>query len=148
MTKPIAETWSWRELPILAAALRWLDSGDHLVMLEDLRAEVGLDVAQMRAGLRALEQADPPYIAVNYTMAGPSVVGGHLDMVFERGRRELGSWPSAEGVLDQLVAALDRAAELELEPERKSRLRAVADLLGGMARKIAISAIASRLGQL
>lgn len=41
MVEPIQETWSWRERPILAAALRRLDGGAYLVMLEDLRGEVG-----------------------------------------------------------------------------------------------------------
>jgi hypothetical protein len=44
-------------------ALNRLDDGAYLVMLEELRPEVGLDLAQMRSGLQALANADPPYIA-------------------------------------------------------------------------------------
>jgi hypothetical protein len=48
----------------LAAALRRLDAGDAFVDLEELRREVGLDVATMRTGLNPLESPWPPYIDV------------------------------------------------------------------------------------
>jgi hypothetical protein len=144
----VLNTWAERELPVLRAALRRLDAGEDFPMLEEIRAEVGLDVAQMRAGLRALEDATPPYIDVSYTMAGPDHVGGHVNGVSERARRELGSWPSATAVVDQLVAALSAAADDEPEPQRKSRLRAAADALTGFAREIAVQAIGAQLGRL
>ena len=74
--------------------------------------------------------------------------GGLVPRVYERTRRELGSWPSPEGVLDQLVAALREAAEREREPDRKGRLRAAADALGSVARDLAVRVIADRLGRL
>lgn len=75
--------------------------------------------------------------------ASGSVLG-----VSERARRELGSWPSVEDVIDQLIAALTEAAEEADEPERTGRLRSTADALGGMARDIAVRVIADRLGRL
>ncbi len=134
----IAETWTSRELPILTAALRRLDTGDDFVDLEELRHEVGLDVAMMQAGLKALETAWPPYIDVSYGMAGPDRVGGYMQGVSERCRRELGAWPSAHGLVDRLAQALADAADHEPEPERKNRLKALADGLGGIARDVAV----------
>ncbi len=57
MAEPLAPTWATRELPILRAALRRIDAGEDLPTLEDIRAEAGLDVVQMRAGLMALDGA-------------------------------------------------------------------------------------------
>jgi hypothetical protein len=148
MNARIAETWTSRDLPILVAALRRLDAGDPFVDLEELRHEVGLDVATMRAGLKALEGAWPPYIDVTYTMAGPDRVGGHLQGVSERCRRELEAWPSADALVDRLSQALADAADREPEPERKNRLRALADGLGGIARDIAVGVISTQLGKL
>jgi len=143
----VTPTWSDRDLPILAAALRRLDAGETFPPLEDIRAEVGLDVVQMRAGLSALETAQPPYITLQYTMAGPANVGGFVKGVSERARRQLGAWPSAEDLMERLVIALREEAEAETQPERKSRLRSAADVLGGMAREIAVQVLAAQIGK-
>jgi hypothetical protein len=71
----------------------------------------------------------------------------HFDAVSERARTELGSWPSANGLLEQLVAALTETAEDEPEPERQSRLEATAAALAGMARDIAGGVITAQIGQ-
>jgi hypothetical protein len=68
--------------------------------------------------------------------------------VSERARRELGAWPSAEALVDALAAAFAQAAEAEEEPAKKSRLRAVADGLGGAARDIAVGVAIKQLGGL
>lgn len=147
MDTVITPTWAYRELPILAAALRRLDSGETFPSLEVIRAEVGLEVIQMRAGLSALESAQPPYVTVQYTMAGPEHVGGFVTSVSERTRRLLGSWPSAEDLMERLVAALREEATTETQPERRSRLREAAEVLGGMAREIAVQVLAAQLGK-
>ena len=105
---PLESTWPTRDLPILPAALRRLDAGAPWVELGEIRRELGLDETQLRAGLRALECASPPYIQVSYLAEG---VNGHIHAVSERARRELGSWPSAESVVDRLAAALAEAAD-------------------------------------
>jgi hypothetical protein len=145
----IESTWAIRELPILAAALRFVDAGEA-PRLADLCAETGLSPRDFRVGLEALANADPPYVEVDWAggWSDEKVGGFRLNDVSERTRRELGSWPSANGLVEQLVAALDQAAENELEPERKKRLSTTAGVLGGMARDIAVSVIATRLGRI
>ena len=91
-------------------------------------------------------------------MGGPDRVTGHIDRVYERIRRELGSWPTPEVVVDQLAAELAAAADADAEdededededePERKGELRAAGDALAGAARDLAVQVLASRLGQL
>jgi hypothetical protein len=140
----IDPTWATRELPILRAALQLLDTpGNHFAGFADIRERTGLDSDQVFNGVRALESAYPPYVHV-----GAGGVHGHIDAVSERARRELGSWPSPDDLLEQLVRALIQAADNESEPEEKGRLRGAADTLGGMAREIAVSVIAARVGEL
>jgi len=140
-------TWADRELPILRSALRRLDEGASFPALEDIRLEVGLDVQQMRAGMDALAGASPPYLTLRLTMSGPDVVGGYVQSVSERARRELGAWPSGEDVINRLVAALEeQAANSANEPEKQSRLRAAAVVVGGIARDVAVAVVAKRLG--
>ena len=62
--------------------------------------------------------------------------------------RELGIWPSAESLVDALATAFAHAADTEKEPEKKRRLRAVADGLGGALKDIAVGVIVKRLGEL
>jgi hypothetical protein len=141
------ETWSWRELPILERALARFDAGDHLVDLQALQSELpALEPAQFRAALNALDDAG--YLKVSFTMGGPDRVTGHIDRAYERTRRELGSWPTPEVVVDELAAELSAAADAEDEPERKGKLRAAGDALAGAARDLAVQVLASRLGKL
>jgi hypothetical protein len=132
-------TWAIRELPILSTALLRLDAGEDVAEFEDLARETGLSDDQLWAGLRALEAAQPPYIELD---------GKHIWGVTERARRELGTWPSATSIVDELAVAFAQAAEAEKEPERKNRLRAIADGLGGAVKEIAVAVIAKRLGDL
>ena len=118
--------------------------------LEEIRQVVGISVREFEAGLEALVGADPPYLELQ--LAGgwskERAGGGMVDSISERARRELGAWPTASGLLEELVAALLKEAEAEPEPERKSRLQATAAVLGGMARDIAVNVISARIGQL
>ena len=73
---------------------------------------------------------------------------GHIETVYERARRELGSWPTPENFIEELVAALSRAADNETSEAERSRLRAAAEVIGGMARDITVGVVTTRLGQL
>lgn len=139
MTPPLESTWATRDEPILRESLRRLDAGEDCPDLHDIRRELGLEPNQMDAGLRALESAFPPYIDVEWA-------GLFVRAVSERARRELGTWPSAETVVDRLAAALSEAADAEEEPERKGRTRAVADAIGGYLRDLSVQAIGTQIG--
>lgn len=124
-----------------------MDGGDYFVDLQALQSELPqLAPDQFRMGLRAL--ADAGYMDVSFTMGGPNRVSGHVDRVHERARRELGTWPTADSVVDDLAAQLEAAAEAEEEPERKGRLRAAGEALAGAARDLAVQVVAARIGQL
>jgi len=59
-------------------------------------------------------------------------------MVSERARRELGTWPSADVMLEQVIRALREAERSEARPEEKGKLRATIDYLVGAGRDIAV----------
>jgi hypothetical protein len=140
---PLPDTWTERDLPVLLAALRRSDAGEF-PSLEEIRQEVGLSVDQMRVSVDALRNALPPYFEVTLYSMGPDVMGGVVDGVGERARRELGTWPTSENVVDEIVRALQRAAETEPEPERRTRLRTIADGLGGFARDVAVGVVSTK----
>jgi hypothetical protein len=146
MTTDLASTWADRELPILRAALRRVDAGEEWPDLQELRAEVGLSAPLMRAGLKALEGAWPPYIEVRTVKGSPDEVEGHIHGVSERTRRELGTWPSAESLVDRLVEALEQAADAEEEPQKKGKLRAAGEALAGFARDVAVGVVSAQVG--
>jgi len=69
--------------------------------------------------------------------SGPFPV--RLTGVTERALGAVGQWPAPETAVSQLVEALNRAADDETEPERQSKLRMVASVLGGMAREVVLA---------
>lgn len=143
----IESTWATRELPILRAALQRVDAGNDLPELEEIRQDAGVkDVTQFRVAVRALHDAG--YLKVLFTGGWtPDSAAGNVEQVYERTRRELGSWPAADDVVDRLVAALAAAAEQAEDPERKSKFRAASEALAGMARDITVSVIAKQIGE-
>jgi hypothetical protein len=61
-----------------------------------------------------------------------------ITSVTERALRVTEQWPSPQSLVGELVAALNRAAEEEPDPETKSKLKQAAQTLGGVALQIAI----------
>jgi hypothetical protein len=76
---------------------------------------------------------------------GPS--GCSIAGVTDEARRAVGQWPSAEVWVDRLVEALREAAEREPDPERRGRLRAMAEGLGGFARDVAVGVLSGGITQ-
>lgn len=54
----------------------------------------------------------------------------------------MGQWPAGESLVAGLVESLDAAAEREADPERKSRLRQAAAVVGGTARDVVVDVAA------
>jgi hypothetical protein len=110
----------------------------------------GLDVSRrVRSGARSPRECRP---ALHRTRSRRGWTeeragGGFISGVSERARREFGAWPSPHTLVDQLAAALARAADEETEPRRRSRLREAAEVLGGMARDIAVNVLSAKIGQ-
>ena len=144
MTDPLLETWTTRELPILREALARWDVSGQPVSLEELRAQFEMTGNQMYAAIDALSNATPPYVDVTLT-AGWSDwrAGGHITRVHERARRQLGTWPSADGLVTEIAVALSQAAEDAAEPEQKKRLRAAAEAPASQRKSLSLSSLAT-----
>jgi hypothetical protein len=132
----VEDTWAPRDLPILVAAYRRFEADANrsrsVHQLEEIRREVGITVDEFVAGLHALADADPPYIEIE-TFSGWSsekAGGGFVTGISERARRELGAWPTAESLADQLVEALLAAADRAESQDDADRLREAAGDLG------------------
>lgn len=143
MSSQPPETWTTRELPILRRILARIDSGDGFIELRTLASELPeIPPEQIRIGIEALEDAG--YIDVTFMMGRP--LAGHVDRVHERARRELGTWPTPEGLVAEIVVAFEHAAAQTDEPERRTKLQAVADALGGFARDVAVGVVSKHVG--
>lgn len=108
---------------------------------EQLAEETGFDLRTVWKTMKILKDAG--YVEAYHAGAFSGFVGG----VTEKTRRELGSWPSPDSMVDRLARAFADAAERESEPERKKKLRAVADGVGGAGRAVAVELFAAFLRQ-
>lgn len=133
-------TWYARELPVLVAAIEFLEKHDYGLLPEatDLAPIVGLDVMDVA---KALKLMDGEFIRTSTSLAGLRTITVHE--VYPAGRRAAGQWPTAELVAQQLVAGLEQAAEAEPDPEKKSRLKQTAVFLGSSGKDLLINIAAS-----
>jgi hypothetical protein len=88
----------------------------------------------VQLALQALSNESPPLFN-----AQPLVGDDEIKAVGEptgEARRRAGTWPSAQSITDELVRALETAAEHEPNPEKKSKLRTMAETADGIAREV------------
>jgi hypothetical protein len=131
------QTWMERDLPVLDAAVAMLEDSP-MVADAAIAERTGFDLADVR---RALEALDGTYIH-----RGGDMSGFFVDAATADARRAVGQWPTGESLVSQLAKGLAAAAETEADPERKTRLRQAAGLLGGAVRDIAVD-IAERFAE-
>lgn len=130
------ETWTSRDLPVLRAIVEVFERTGRVMHPNEIVQQSGLTGDQVERALNALEGENPPFITKldRRASGGISLIGrptGHA-------RRAVGAWPSAETMADQIVQALEEAAEREPDTERKSWLRQSASYLGNAGRDLAI----------
>ena len=102
--------------------------------MREIATSCGIDFQQAEVAFDALEEDG--YLEIGGRASG--VLNGNVTRVTGKARREVGAWPTAEGIVDQLVAGLAAAADAETEPTKKSRLRAAAETLGSTGYRIAV----------
>jgi hypothetical protein len=132
------QTWNSRDLPVLDAVVSLFDeSPGDLLLGEAVVERTGMDRGAVGSALYALS---PDYVRLGRKLAeeDSSIDLQVIDGVTAEARRSVGQWPTGESLIKQLIAGLDEAAEQEMDPERRSRLRDVARGLGGAAKSIAI----------
>jgi hypothetical protein len=136
-------TWEPRDLPILDAIVRYFDEHDdpHIPNERTFAEITGRDVQEVHQAVRALA---PSYLVIQ--RGGMSGDPGDASMIMgvtDAAREKVGQWPTPEGIVDRLVQGLLDAADQEPDEQKKSRLRSVAEGLGGFARDVAVGVISS-----
>lgn len=139
-------TWQERELPFLAEALRQLEAGEvDEPGITAIAESAGLTEREALLAARALDGA---YIAMRWMpgRGGRAPEHGMVRAVSPEGRRAVGTWPSAEAVLADLVAALREEADREADPKRRGALQRLADEIAGVAHDVAVNVLTKWLG--
>lgn len=135
------ETWVSRDFPVLEAVVRLTDHDFRkLFQGQDIAHETGLDVEDVGRAFRAL---DGVYLNVQMVSGGPA--GWHIEDVSPEARRVVGQWPSPDALVDRLISSLNEAAEHEVDPERKSKIRQTAGLIGGTVRDVFVEVAAAAI---
>jgi hypothetical protein len=126
---------------VLDATVALLENSP-LVHVADIAGRAGFTTAETGRALQAMEGV---YVDLAMSMGGPE--SWSVQGVTSAARQAVGQWPSAESLITRLVEGLNAAAEHEADPERKSRLRQAASLLGGTVRDIATDIAAQVIGR-
>ncbi|MER5539169.1 MULTISPECIES: hypothetical protein [Streptomyces] len=132
-------TWAQRDLPVLDALVQQLDdaAGAAFPELRDVAGPTGLEINEVVKAALALDSAG--FLHLSKTAGPPS--GWYVKEVSREARQVVGQWPSAEQLLDALVARLEDAADDEPDPEQRSRLREAASTAGGAARGVFVDVL-------
>ncbi len=130
------DTWTNRDLPVLDATVRLLDTS-FFPRARDIAAAAGMDIETTG---RALETLAGTYVDLSLSMGGPE--SWNVSAVSAEARRAVGQWPTAESLITRLAEAFSAAAEREPDQKKKNRLRSIAGMLGGAGRDIAVEVAA------
>jgi hypothetical protein len=119
---------------VLRSVVELLDHS-YMVTVSDIAGRTGLELAEVA---RSLEAMDPTFLDFRKTETGGDPTFWYVNRVTPEARRAVGQWPTAEGLIDRLVTALNEAADREEDAERHYQLRQAAGLLGETVRDVAV----------
>lgn len=134
-------TWAQRDLPVLDAAVKYLDdaAGASFPELRDLAESSGLDVSDVTKAALALES--DRLVELGKTSGGTG--SWYVKQVSGEARRLVGQWPTAEQFVDEVANRLQAAADEEPDEERRGRLRELASSASGAARGVFVDVTAA-----
>lgn len=138
------DTWGTRDLPVLEYLVEQLDDPNrYWVEAHAIPEALGISEKDMRSALSALASANPPYLDGTGVAESRHLL--QISSVTERARREVGAWPTADRLVDRLVASLNDAAEAEPDEEKRSKIKQVASSLGGSLRELTVQVVGSAI---
>lgn len=142
------ETWTNRDLPVLKAAVDIFETGDDdNIEPDEIARRTGFDVDDVQRALRVLYKH--PYLDPD---SGMSDASGQVLFVGEPtgdGLRAAGNWPTPEGIVDRLIAALETAAEDETRSaDDRGLLSKAALTMRGAAYQLLIGTLAGAGGNI
>ena len=132
MTAPRNEdVWATRDYPVLVEVARRIDGGDLMPAPGAVAEALGMTQEEVSLAAKALRRRG----LVDHQPAA----GGHV-LFFKSlsGDAYLltGLHPSGDDAVSQLFSALRQAADEVVDPEEKSKLRKLADGVGGVSREV------------
>lgn len=133
----VKDTWVTRDLPVLDAIVTILED-EFEASVPQVAAMTGLPAEEVTRAFYALQGQ---YVGQVLARMGNWPAGVHVKEVTGDARRAVGQWPTAENLVSRLSEAFAVAADKEGDPDKKGRLRKLADGLGGAGRDIAVSVI-------
>lgn len=141
------DTWTNRDLPVLKAVVDiFEDDDEEEIEPLGIARRTGLELDAVQKSLRALRKH--PYFddsGLWYDDGNCVYVGEPTADCF----RAAGNWPSPQGLVDRLIAALDQAGDDEDRlPEERSTLKKTALTLRGAAYQVALGALGGAGGNL
>lgn len=133
-------TWESRDLPVLDAAVRYLDehAGRMFPQGYDLAEITSLTNEDVTRALLALEDQ---YVRLRKTMGDPK--NWTVTAVYPGAREAVGQWPTPENLADRLVEAMSSAADQEPDEEKRSRLKTAASWFGNAGRDVMVDVTAA-----
>lgn len=142
-------TWETRDLPVLKAIVEMTDEGGLHIKPGAVAARTGLTQDEVEIAFAALAAEHPPFFSfADVTTMGSTRRGiGWVYHPTGHARRTVGTWPTAEGMADRIIAGLERAAEAEEDEEKRGRLRRTAAWFGGAGREILVEVAASAISK-
>jgi DNA-binding MarR family transcriptional regulator len=135
----VEDTWGNRDVPVLNAVVALLEHS-YMVTVSDIAERTGLGQADVT---RSLDAMDPVYLDFRKTETGGDSTFWYVLKVTPEGRRVVGQWPSAEGLIDRLVKGFSDAADHEEDAEKHYQLRQAASLLSDPVRDVAVKVAAT-----
>ena len=131
MTEPLDDVWFTRDLPVLRAIARLVDSPAHggAPYLGQVVPASGLPKPEVTAAVRALVSAG--YVEALTNVAGDVV---RITGISPEARRLAGLWPTPQGEWDRLLAQLTVRAERAPTDVERTRWRALADAAGAIGK--------------
>lgn len=144
---PSVDTWTGRDFPVLRAIVALTEAGEDYIEPEQIEAQTGLSPEAVQLALWALAGEDPPLFAFKDLTAGGGSGRriGYISNPTGHARRAVGAWPTAESMADQLSAAFALAADREPDPEKRSKLRAAAELGRDAILGVAVTYLAGQI---
>ncbi|CAN5223742.1 hypothetical protein BH11ACT6_BH11ACT6_05170 [soil metagenome] len=138
-------TWDNRDLPVLRAAVDIYERTGRTIRPRQIEQESGFDEDTVQRALRVLNRE--PYFEKISTASGGVIllVGAPTADAF----RVAGKWPTPEGQLERMIAALEAAANDDSRDEaERGRFSQAILTLRGAAYQVAIGALGGAGGNM
>ncbi|MGY4650587.1 hypothetical protein [Mycobacterium sp. URHB0021] len=142
------DIWTTRDLPVLKAIVElYEEKGQERMHVADIVKRVHFDESTVQRAIRALYSQ--PYLTGDGRTAASGNRYLRVGPPTGEARRVVGAWPSPEGLLERLVAGLERAAEDPDRPdEERGKLKQTALFLRGAVAQVAIAALGGAGGNM